>query len=54
MKYVIHCGQGSVVQWGNNWADIPAGLTNAVSVAAGDGHTIAPRAATWCGTQFGS
>lgn len=34
---------GSVVQWGLEWAPIPTGLTNAVAVAAGLGHTLALR-----------
>lgn len=35
---------GSVVQWGYDWADVPANLTNAISVAAGYEHSIALRA----------
>ena len=34
---------GAVVQWGANWAAIPANLTNALTVAAGARHTLALR-----------
>ncbi len=35
---------GTVVQWGCHWADVPANLTNAVAVAAGYWHNLALRA----------
>ncbi|HEU5068888.1 MAG TPA: hypothetical protein VFV96_00565 [Verrucomicrobiae bacterium] len=34
---------GSVTQWGYDWADVPADLTNAVAVAAGNEHSLAVR-----------
>ena len=46
---------GTVIQWGNNWGDVPADLTNAVAVAAGYEHSIALRSdgtvETWGATN---
>jgi len=35
---------GTVVQWGRWYADVPAGLTNAKAIAAGYQHVLALRA----------
>ncbi|HEY9171164.1 MAG TPA: immunoglobulin domain-containing protein, partial [Verrucomicrobiae bacterium] len=34
---------GTVIQWGYEWADVPADLTNAIAVSAGYEHTLALR-----------